>query len=111
MASIHLSMFMAACKHVGLVSRAAWLQSIASPVEGDGRYDDQRSFRKTTFEGVKQRVACSKSEHVPIGVDHHVDKVRIVERIGGPFKGRFLEAPIRGPLPPKQQAEFTTVSR
>ena len=46
-------------------------------------------------------IAGGIAETVPVGMDRHIDKIRVVERFGGLGIGRVIEFPARRPQAPK----------
>ncbi len=90
--------------------RAVWRSHrVLGAVQHDSRYGDRRSLGQAALDRVKARLAWRIAVTVTVGVDHHVDEVRIVERCCGALERRVVEAPARGPLPPEKPADVAPV--
>ena len=57
----------------------------------------------------ERRVAGSVAVAVPVGLDHDLDEIGIVERGRAPLEGRLVEAPFRRPQLPQQPADVAPV--
>src|SRR6476646_5137437 len=79
--------------------------SIVLPIERDRWRIDFRSCRELLLHPLEARFARSVSEAMTIGMNHHVHKVRIVERRGGLVIRLVGEMPRRRPGLPQIPAQ------
>ena len=84
---------------------------VVGAVQDDARHGDRRALGEAALDVVEARIAGRVAVAVPVGVDHDVDEVGIVERRRGVLEGRVVEAPGRRPFPPQQPAELAAVLR
>ena len=79
--------------------------AVVGAVEGDRRHGDRRLRGQPALDVRIGRIARHQAEAVAVGVDHHVDEIRVVESRGAALEGRVVEGPGRRPQPPQQPAE------
>src|SRR5262249_424685 len=73
-------------------------EAAAVAVQHDGRYRNTRLGGQPPLNRFQARIAAGVAETVTVGMDHNLDKIRIVERHGG----AVLRPLIQPPLPPPQ---------
>src|SRR5262249_32441695 len=76
-------------------------EAAAVAVQHDGRYRNTRLGGQPPLNRFQARIAAGVAETVTVGMDHNLDKIRIVERHAGAVVGRVIQPPIRRPQPPQ----------
>jgi len=71
--------------------------AVAFTVQNDGRYRNRRPFGELALEDVIGRIARCVAEPMAVGMDDHVDEIRVVEGIRRAGVGGVVEFPIRRP--------------
>src|SRR5262249_58794027 len=78
-------------------------------MQHDGRYRNRRLGGQPPLDRLQARIAAGVAETVTVGMDHNLDKIRIVERHGGAVVSRVIEPPIRRPQPPQQSTKLAAI--
>ena len=70
---------------------------VIGAVERDGRYANPGKGGELLLDCFQAGVAGDPSEAMALGMNHDLNKIRIVEGSRGPLKGRVIEAPVGRP--------------
>ena len=94
-----------------LLAASGRLNGVLRSVEDDRGDVDPRLGRDLVLGVLVARVAGGQPVPMPVGVDDHVDEVRVGERHRGPAELLVGEGPTRRPLRPQGPGELDPVSR
>ena len=94
---------------VGLRSRCRY-HAVGLAGQRDGGHIDTRLLDQTQLGLLQVRVSRNQSEAVAVGMNDHIDEVRVGKRLRRPFIGRIVELPVGGPQLPQQPAEDRPVA-
>jgi hypothetical protein len=83
--------------------------AVVGAVEDDGRHRNRRTLGQPGLGIFEARLARSIADAVPVGVDHDVDEVGVVERRRRAVEGVVGETPRWRYLPPEMAADVTPV--
>jgi hypothetical protein len=76
--------------------RALWQRDpVTGAVQDDRRHRDRRLRGELLLDRIEAWIARCEAEAVAIGLDHHLDKIRVVEGCRGPLEGGVVEMPVR----------------
>ena len=82
---------------------------IVCTIERDGGHGDRRLSRQAAFNVSIGRVAGHQAKTVPVGMDHNVDKIRVVKSCGAAFKHFCVKLPGGRPQCPEQSGQAAAV--
>ena len=79
--------------------------TIICAIEGNRRHRDGGLSRQFSFNFRISRVASYQAKAMTVGLNHHLDKVRVIERRRGVGEGRLVKIPGRRPELPEQSSD------
>ena len=79
--------------------------AVAAAMGRDGRHRNRWLLRQALLDRLQRRVALRIAEAMAVGLDHDIDKIRVVEGTRALLIGRVVELPVRRPQAPEQAAE------
>ena len=83
--------------------------SILTTMQRDRRHGYRRLGDQSALGVFHRGVSRSQRVTMSVGMDHHRNKVRVVERGRGAFIGCFIETPVRRPESPKELAKLVAI--
>ena len=85
--------------------------AIAFAMQDNRRHGDHRLSREFGLGLLEPWITLRRSVAVPVGMDHNVDKIRVMEGFGGSLVFSVVETDVRRPQLPQCSTEGSTVPR